>query len=65
MNANGSRCFLWLQRIWRDEACASPVEGAVLACAMAGAAMLAAAGLKSEWQAIFALIAHLANSFLP
>lgn len=65
MNATGSRCFLWFQQIWCDEACASPVEGAILACAMAGAAMLAAAWLESEWQAIFDLVARLATSFLP
>lgn len=46
MNAFGNRYFLWLLRIWRDEACSSPVEGAILACGMAAAAMLAASLLS-------------------
>lgn len=43
MNATGNKYFLWLLRIWRDEACSSPVEGAILASGIAVAAMLAAA----------------------
>lgn len=65
MNVTGSKYFSWLLQIWRDEQCASRVEGAILACGMATAVLLAAIGLEGELRQVYELAASLVGLIVP